>query len=69
MNKNKKRIQPKIELIDQQGGESIRYFEQCSTTADNRLHYHEDYELRLVTANSGKVVVGDYIGNFLLCNK
>ena len=29
-----------------------------------RWHYHEDYELHLVVATSGKVFVGDYIGNF-----
>jgi len=29
-----------------------------------RWHYHEDYELHLVVATSGKCFVGDYIGNF-----
>ena len=29
-----------------------------------RWHYHEDYELHLVIATSGKFFVGDFIGNF-----
>ena len=29
-----------------------------------RWHYHEDYEIHLVVATSGKMFVGDYIGTF-----
>jgi AraC-like DNA-binding protein len=29
-----------------------------------RWHFHKEYELHLIVASSGKVFVGDYIGNF-----
>ena len=29
-----------------------------------RWHFHKEYELHLIVASSGKVFIGDYIGNF-----
>ena len=64
MNKNKKLIEPEFELVDQQGGESIRYLEHGFPSPLVRWHYHQEYELHLITETSGKVFIGDYIGNF-----
>ncbi len=64
MIKQKERIQPEFERVDQQQDESIRYLEHGYPSPLVRWHFHEEYELHLITATSGKVFVGDYIGNF-----
>lgn len=42
----------------------LRYVSHGAPSPLIRWHYHEDYELHLVVATSGKFFVGDYIGNF-----
>ncbi len=55
---------PSYELIDEQRTSSVLYREHGFPHPLVRWHYHKEYELHLITASSGKVFVGDYIGNF-----
>lgn len=43
---------------------SIRYLEHGYPNPLVRWHYHEEYELHLIVASSGKAFIGDYIGQF-----
>ncbi|MEC5162349.1 MULTISPECIES: helix-turn-helix domain-containing protein [unclassified Janthinobacterium] len=42
----------------------IRYLEHGFPSSLVRWHYHDEYELHLILESSGKVFVGDYIGQF-----
>lgn len=64
MSSEKQRIKPEFEWVDQQSCESIRYLEHGAPSPLIRWHYHKEYELHLVKATTGKMFVGDYIGNF-----
>lgn len=55
---------PSYELIDPQESSSILYREHGFPHPLVRWHYHKEYELHLITHSSGKIFVGDYIGNF-----
>ena len=60
----KEKNNPEFEFINQQGDQSIRYLEHGYPSDLVRWHYHEEYELHLIKCSSGKVFIGDYIGNF-----
>ena len=64
MNQERERITPAFEWVTQQQDESIRYLQHGYPSDLIRWHYHEEYELHYISATSGKVFVGDYIGNF-----
>ena len=54
---------PEVEFVD--GVErSMHYIEHGFPSPLVRWHYHDDYELHLIVASSGKVFVGDHVGAF-----
>ena len=55
---------PSYELMDDHEGLSIIYRQHGFPCPLVRWHFHKEYELHLLVASSGKVFVGDYIGNF-----
>ena len=55
---------PSYELMDDHNGLSIIYRQHGFPSPLVRWHFHKEYELHLIVASSGKVFVGDYIGNF-----
>ena len=57
------KLKPEFEIVDK--GETIRYLEHGWPTPLCRWHAHEEYELHLVLRTSGKVFVGDYVGQFI----
>lgn len=57
-----KRITPEYEIVDD--NETIRYLEHGYPCELIRWHAHDDYELHFIVATSGKVFIGDYIGNY-----
>jgi AraC-like DNA-binding protein len=57
-----KRITPEYELVNE--NETIRYQDHGYPCELIRWHAHDDYELHFIVATSGKVFVGDFIGNY-----
>ncbi|MBU3056185.1 helix-turn-helix domain-containing protein [Pseudomonas indica] len=55
---------PSYELMDDHNGKSLIYREHGFPCPLVRWHNHKEYELHLIVASSGKVFIGDYIGNF-----
>ncbi|ETX10592.1 AraC family transcriptional regulator [Marinomonas ushuaiensis DSM 15871] len=62
MSTTAKRITPEYEIV--QDNETIRYLEHGHPSDLIRWHAHDDYELHFMVETSGKVFVGDYIGNY-----
>ena len=58
------RMQPDFELIVGQPRQSFRWNVHDYPFPLARWHYHPEYELHLIQESSGKMFVGDYVGNF-----
>jgi len=58
-----RQLDPELELIDRSSA-SVIYLEHGFPSNLVRWHYHEEFELHLIVASSGKMFVGDYIGSF-----
>lgn len=54
---------PELE-INEHVERSVHYLEHGFPNPLVRWHCHDDYELHLIAASSGKVFVGDYVGSF-----
>jgi AraC-like DNA-binding protein len=64
MSNHKQPLKADYEWVTQAGDESIHYIQHGVPSSLIRWHHHREYELRLVRSTSGKMFVGDYIGNF-----
>ena len=64
MPNTKQPLKADYEWVVQAGDESIHYIQHGVPSSLIRWHHHHEYELRLVRSTSGKMFVGDYIGNF-----
>ena len=62
--KGLKTTDPSYELMDDHEGHSLIYRQHGFPSPLVRWHFHKEYELHLIVASSGKVFIGDYIGNF-----
>ncbi|GGB94231.1 AraC family transcriptional regulator [Marinobacterium zhoushanense] len=63
-NRPTRQSDPSYELINHRTNGSILYRQHGFPDELVRWHYHKEYELHLITHSTGKVFVGDYIGNF-----
>jgi AraC-like DNA-binding protein len=56
--------QPELEIIVVDEGEAFKIWSHGYPFRTVRWHFHPEFEIHLITATSGRVFVGDYIGTF-----
>lgn len=54
---------PEFEITDPEAS-AVHYIEHGYPSSLVRWHHHNEYELHFITETSGRVFIGDYIGNF-----
>lgn len=59
-----RRIVPDFEVIVCQPEESFRWFVHDYPHHLAKWHYHPEYELHLIQASAGEMMIGDYVGGF-----
>jgi AraC-like DNA-binding protein len=57
--------QPELEIIVVDEGEPFKIWSHGYPFRTVRWHFHPEFEIHLITATSGRVFVGDYIGAFV----
>ena len=59
-----RRHEPDLELVEVPRGGSFKLWSHGYPFRTVRWHFHPEFELHLITATTGRVFVGDYIGTF-----
>lgn len=57
-------MEPDLEVVDIRGNESFKVWSHGYPFRTVRWHFHPEYEIHLVTATTGRFLVGDFIGAF-----
>lgn len=57
-------MSPDLELVEVASGESFKVWSHGYPFKTVRWHFHPEYEIHLVVTTTGRMHVGDYIGNF-----
>lgn len=56
--------QPELEIIVVDQGEPFKVWSHGYPFRTVRWHFHPEFEIHLITATTGRIFVGDYIGSF-----
>ncbi len=57
--------QPELEIVGVAEGEPFKVWSHGYPYRTVRWHFHPEFEIHLITTTSGRIFVGDYIGEFV----